>query len=219
MIHIPTYDLVTMIRNVAECAPTTRTDRTRAYVRLACTGDALVASTYALSHGAVATWQPPHPEPGGLDDPWEVILRTAQAKTLARIFELNGEAALNTMVTLDKRHDALRVSRPGDSEGGVDELVQSFTATLDVDLPYAEKEFADLGALTSERDPVIRYAAASAIGLACKRTYADLTAVAYERAVVSTVGEHLTVYSRYPSEAEQREADELAIVAVSLEPV
>lgn len=214
MITIPTYDLVTMIRGVAECAPTTRTDKRRAYVRLACTGDSLVASSYAVSHGALQVWRPEHPVVGGMDEKWEVLLRTAQAKNLAKVFEVNSGAALHIPVTLDRRHDGLRLSRPGDEEAGVDALMQTYRDALDAELPKVEEEFADLVDRPGG-DVVIGYAATVALGLASKRTGHPLRSLAFERGVCSTVG-GLTVYSRRPSEAEQDEADAQAIVAVAV---
>lgn len=204
MITIPTYDLVTGLRNVTDFAPSIRVDRQRSYVRLACTGDALEMSAYAVTHGAIYTWRPEHPVAGGLDDPWEVLLSTTQCKRLTRTFEIKSGAYL-TPVTLDVRGDTLTLSRPGDAENGVEALRQSFQGSLEADLPRPEKEFAGLGE-RSAVDPVLSNAVAVAVGAACKRTDLYAVPVALERGVRVQIGGELVVLARYPMTEDDTQA-------------
>lgn len=214
-VSLETQQFVGMVKDVTEFAPSARDSKRTAYVRISWDGTALRVGSFAEIHGAVATWSPPAAA-RSLDGPWDVLLRTAQAKDLAKFFELNGGKG-TTPISLYSRHGELNVSRPVDEESGVDARRQVYVGDIEaIGIKYVEKEFADLGEAVA-RPVRIGPAAHVALGKAAKRTGKYVTSVAHQHGVRSEVGAELVVFSRYPLEVDHREADAQAITAAAVD--
>lgn len=106
MINIPTGVFWGAISDVLKAAADARTERDHAYVRVDWTGERLMVSTYAITRGAVCTWNPADEGPswGGDDEPVSVVLRTGQAKDILDTFKLAAGKAY-TPLSLDTSYE------------------------------------------------------------------------------------------------------------------
>ncbi|TDB99599.1 hypothetical protein E1091_06535 [Micromonospora fluostatini] len=207
-VSLPTYDFCGMLKDVSEFAPSARDAKNQAYVRIGWDGSALRISTFAEIHAAIATYAFPESLRSG-DGPWEVLLRTTQAKFMAKFFELKGVKGA-IPISLYTRQGRLDISRRANEEHGVDAQQQLCGGDVDVLIKRVEAEFADLGARTDV--PVrIGPVAHMALSKAAKRTGECVTSVPHARGIRSTVGAELVVYSRWPLEVDHAEVDAQAM--------
>lgn len=213
MITISTYDLVGATKDVLGFAPSARSARDMAYLRFTCNGETLQISTYADTHAAVSTWTPP-PTPGGIDDPWEAMLRTRDAKDLVDNFKLTGARETETALTVEYIRGELVVTRQAvdDDKIGVSFKRTRYATELDAIVPKAADKFGDLGAYAPGRKLLVADPVLVPLGKAAKRTGEPALMAQFERGVRAFVGQELAVMWAYPLEVDRDEVDAQAIV-------
>ncbi|MEU1761333.1 hypothetical protein [Micromonospora sp. NPDC005652] len=220
MISIPTYNLVGMTADVLPFAPSARTDRERAFLRYRCDGRSLEVSTYDDTRAAVATWTPPE-VPGGLDEPWEVLISTSDAKDLANGFKLTGARANEVYLTVESVHGDLVVTRKAsdDEKLSVSGKRARYTGSLDAILPHPHERYADLGERAPQRPVDYDERVAVPLGKACKRTGQRARLLSHDNGLTAVLPDQLVVFWRYPVEVDQDAIDADAIVTAALETV